>query len=124
MAHPLSFDEFRQFTRDIAGAVIAEQSGAARHRRAVAARTTQREVQHDGGGLGPHVDARIQGDDVAPEDVKHGLQRAAASTPKFVKAAIGFANSSIPEDEKQAWRRRSSCFLQPDSLPPSAENVT
>jgi hypothetical protein len=74
VAHLVGLDVFRQFTRDVAGAIVAEQPGFVQHRGAVAAGSRQGEVQRVGHVLGPHVGAKLPGDDVAREVVEHRRQ--------------------------------------------------
>jgi len=74
MAHLVGLDILRQFARDVAGAVVAEQPGLVQHRGAVAAGGCQGEVQRVGHVLGAHVGAQLPGDDVAREVVEHGRQ--------------------------------------------------
>ncbi len=74
MAHLVGLDVFRQFTGDVAGAVIAEQPGFVQHRGAVTAGSREGEVQRVGDVLGSHIGAQLPGDYVAREVVEHGRQ--------------------------------------------------
>lgn len=74
MAHFPGLDIFRQFTRDVARAIIRQQPRLVQHRCAVATRGLEREVQRVGDILGPHVGAQLPGDDVAREVVEHRRQ--------------------------------------------------
>ena len=75
----VGLDTFRQFARDVAGTVVAEQPGLVQHRGAVAAGGRQDEVQRVGHVLGAQVGAQLPGDDVAREVVEHGRQVAQAT---------------------------------------------
>jgi hypothetical protein len=100
MAHFPGLDIFRQFTRDVARAIIRQQPRLVQHRCAVATRGLEREVQRVGDILGSHVGAQLPGDDVAREVVEHGRQidpapandlewsrkRMSASPPRTVRA--------------------------------------
>jgi len=59
VAHLVGLDIFRQFARDVAGAVVAEQPGLVAHGGAVTARGSQCQIQRIGHVLGPHVGAQL-----------------------------------------------------------------
>jgi hypothetical protein len=59
VAHLVGLDVFRQFARDIAGAIIRQQPWLVQHRGALAARGSEREVQCVGHVLGAHVGAKV-----------------------------------------------------------------
>ena len=89
MAHLLRLDIFGQFTRDVAGAIIAEQPGLVQHCGAVAARGLQGHIQRVGDILGPHVGAELPGDDVAREVVEYCRQIHPSPSDDFEVGKIG-----------------------------------
>ena len=121
MAHLPGLDVFRQFARDVAGAIVTEQPGLVQHRGAVAARGLESEVQRLGDVLGPHVGAQLPGDDVAREVVEHGRQvhptppddlewsrkRISASPPRTVRAPFS-AYGSLFNLGPRPWRHHDS----------------
>lgn len=74
VVHFLIGQPFGQIARDIAGAVVAEQTGFVSDHGLVAARCLKRQLDRAGHILGPHVRAELPGDDVAAVVVEDGGQ--------------------------------------------------